>query len=91
MEKAPIMFHVPVEMKVLLEKAAEERNIPLTAFVRATMAEVIGYVLPPSQLGRARKYATIEEREAAQKVRNLERRDTIKALLLKYRAGEISI
>lgn len=87
--KVPIMVHVPAALKVILEQKSEEQNVPLTAFARKILADAVGYTLLATQLGRARKYNTAEEREAAQKQRNSERRELINALLAKYRAGEI--
>jgi hypothetical protein len=87
----PIMFNVPIRMKVAIEAAAEEQDLPISGLVRQAVAQFIGYKLSKTDMARARKYATIEERMAAQKIRDTEKRDIIKALLAKYRAGEIEI
>ena len=87
----PIMFNVPVKMKAAIETAAEEQDIPVSGLIRQAVAKFIGYTLSKTDMARARKYATLEERMAAQKVREKEKRDVIKALLAKYRAGEIEL
>ena len=87
----PIMFNVPLKMKVAIEESATEKNIPISALCRQAVAAFIEYKLSKTEMTRARKYATIEERMAAQKVRDAEKRDVIKALLAKYRAGEIEL
>lgn len=87
----PIMFNVPLALKVAIEKSAEEKDIPVSALCRQAVAAFIEYKLSKTEMTRARKYATVEERIAAQKVRDSEKRDVIKALLAKYRAGEIEL
>ena len=83
--KASLMFHMPVEMKVKLEQAAKAAGLSTTAFVRNIAADKIGYTLPVETQTTGRKYATPEERQAAQKERDKERRALIKDLLNKYR------
>ena len=87
----PIMFNVPLKLKVAIEAAAEEQDLPISALCRQAVAAFIGYKLSKTEMTRARKYATVEERIAAQKVRDAEKRDVIKMLLAKYRAGEIEL
>src|SRR5215831_16103264 len=62
-----IIFTMPMELKAMIENAAKESNKPVGAYVRGRVAELFGYELPATQHGRARKYATVEERLAAQK------------------------
>jgi len=84
--KVSIMFHLPIEMKVALEKAATEKGMSTTAYVRGVLADNVGYKLPPSAArGGNRKYASPEERIAAQRARDKERRALIKNLLAEYR------
>lgn len=87
----PIMFNVPLRMKVAIEQAAEARDLPISGLIRQAVAQFIDFKLSKTEMARARKYATIEERIAAQKVRDQEKHDLIKALLAKYRAGEIEV
>jgi hypothetical protein len=80
------MFHLPLEMKVQLEKAATAAGVSTTAFVRDTLADKVGFTLPPAAAGGGgRKYASPEERIEAQKARDKERRSLIKNLLAQYR------
>ena len=71
--------------KSLVEAEAKASNVPVGAFVRSLIAERHGYTLPPTQQGRARKYATAEERVAAQRAKQAERNALIKQLLAEYR------
>jgi len=81
-----IIFTMPMELKAMIENAAKESNKPVGAYVRGRVAELFGYELPATQHGRARKYATVEERLAAQKAKQQERNELIKKLLAEYRA-----
>lgn len=84
--KAQVMISVPPEMKVLLDDAAKQNNLSTAAFCRKYLAEAIDYDLPATSVGRGRKYATIEERIAAQAARAKERNDLVKKLLAEHRA-----
>jgi ribosomal protein L14E/L6E/L27E len=87
--KVSIMFHLPLEMKVELERAAAAEGVSTTAFVRNVLAEKVGFALPAAAArGGNRKYASAEERIAAQRERDKERRALIKNLLSEYRAEE---
>jgi hypothetical protein len=87
--KVSLMFHLPLEMKVALEKAATAEGKSTTAYVRGALADLVGYTLPPAmERGGGRKYASPEERIAAQKARDKERRALIKNLLAEYRENE---
>jgi hypothetical protein len=90
-DKASIMFGVPSELKRLLDGRAEAEDISVAALVRNLVAREFNYTLPKVTRERAKKYATEEERTAAQKARMSERNATIKALLEKYRKGEITL
>ena len=80
-----IMITSTPEFKAALKTAAEEADKSLSAFVRDILASTIGYTGPMSkETTRKRKYSSEEERAAAQKARNKNRRDVIKALLEKY-------
>lgn len=91
MANVPIMFNVPVKLKAVIEQAAEERDLPVSGLIRQAVAQFLGYKLSPTDMARAKKYATVEERIAAQKARETERKTLIKALLAKYRSGDIEL
>jgi len=80
-----IIFTMPMELKTKIEEAAKADNKPVGAYVRSRIADLFGYELPATQHGRARKYATVEERIAAQKAKQQERNELIKKLLAEYR------
>lgn len=86
--KTTIMFHLPIPMKVAVDEAAEKRGVPSSAFIRQVLADAVNYKLLPTDMSRARKYATVEEREAARKEREKDRRDLIKQLLADFRAKQ---
>lgn len=80
-----IMVTATPEFKAAVKAAAEKADKSLSAWVRDLIATTIGYTGPMSkETKRVRKYASEEERAAAQKSRNKQRRDVIKALLEKY-------
>ena len=82
------MLGIPVGLKLELEKAAKAKDTSPSAFARKAMADAVGYALPAGSTSRVKKYATEEERKAAQKVKNTERRDLINALLAAHRKAE---
>ncbi len=85
-----MMFNLPIGLKVEIEKRAEQDGLTASALVRKAIADVVGFELPVG-LSRAKKYGSDEERKAAQKSRDKARRDLIKDLLAKYRAGELDL
>lgn len=89
--KANVMIQVPVSLKVALEQYCEVAKVPVSGFIRKLVADAIDYKLPATSVGRSRKYATPEERMAAQKTREKQRKALVKQLLAKYSAGEITI
>lgn len=89
--RANVMVQMPLGLKIELEKYCETEKLPVAGFIRKLVADEIGYSLPAISIGRARKYATVEERMAAQKARDKDRRALTKILLEKYAKGEITI
>lgn len=85
--KVSIMFQVPIPVKVQLDNEAEELGIGTAALVRQIVAEHYGIAVEAVHKGRARKYASDEERKEAQKNRDKARRDLIKELLEKFKEG----
>jgi hypothetical protein len=90
-QKVPIMLSVPISMKLALEDAAKAQSLPTASLARRLVAVGIGYTLPASAQGRARKYATIEEREAARKVRAAEQKATVAAIMKAIREGKLNL
>lgn len=89
--RANVMVQMPLALKVQLEEFCEGKKVPVAGFVRKLVADAVGFTLSPITIGRARKYATVEERIAEQKKRDKKRRALTKILLEKYANGEISI
>lgn len=85
------MIQMPLGLKLELEKYCTEEKMPVAGFVRKLVADAIGFNLPAISIGRARKYATVQERIDAQKLRDKDRRQLTKILLEKYAKGEITI
>ena len=89
-ERVNIMFGMPAGLKALIEEQSDERKIPSAALVREIVANHFSYELPAIQRGGARsKYANDEEREAAKKAKQEERRNLINNLLKLYKDGNL--
>lgn len=91
MPNVPIMFNAPVALKAKIDEESEKRDIPVSALIRQAVAAFLDFKLKPTDLARAKKYATVEERIEAQKKREKERKELINALLAKYRSGAIEL
>ena len=89
--KANIMIQVPIPLKVAIEQHCENHKLPVSGYIRKLIADDLDYTLSAVNIGRARKYATVEERIVAQKSRDKRRKAIVKMLLAKYSAGEITI
>jgi hypothetical protein len=83
--KVNFVVQVPIEMKAMIEEVAAQSGVPTSSYARRVLADAVGFELTAAQFSRARKYATVEERIAAQKARERDRRDLVKDLLAKYR------
>ncbi len=90
-ERTHLVVSIPLGLKIALDKEAAEQQLSTSALVRKQVAEAMAYELPVSVTQRARKYATEEERQAALKQRREERHQLIKALLEKYKSGEVQL
>lgn len=86
-----IMVSVPVEFHGLLAQKAEAEGKTLAGFVRDMLASEFNYTLPPVTRQRARKYASEEERKAAQAENQRQRNALAKRLIEAYRKGEIKL
>jgi len=91
--RVSVMVTMPVELKIrLLDEAAKSgENMTLARFVRETLADTFDVELPNVIRQRAKKYATEEERIAAQKAASKKRNDLIKSLLKAYNEGNIDL
>ena len=88
-ERVQQAFALPAGMKLALEKLAEAENLSPSAYVRRLVATQIEYVIPASFDERTResKYTSEEEKKAAQKTRNDERREFAKMLMAAAKAN----
>ncbi len=90
-ERTSVMVTMPASMKLRLVELSEEKDVTLAKFVREMLADAIDFDLPDVVRTRARKYKTEDERKAAQKSRNNERKNLINALLKAYKNNEIDL
>jgi predicted DNA-binding protein len=89
--KVPLAVQVPITLKAALDNAADNAGKPFATFIREVLAAGINFKLTADMSGRSKKYATVEERIAAQKERANVKRDLVKKLLAEYAAGTLSL
>lgn len=86
---ASVAVLMPPGLKDAIKEHAESKGKSSMEYVRELIAADLGYELPAAaSRTRTSKYATAEEREAAQKAKAKERRDLVKDLLAKHRAAQ---
>lgn len=88
---AVLTVMMPPVLRDKISEASDAASESAATWARKALADALGYELPKQASGRAKKYATDEERIAANKARAKERRETVNALLEKLKSGEISI
>ena len=81
-----IVVPMPANMKSIFEAEAQQAEKPAGVFIRDLLAGQRGIEIPVSVSTPRRKYATDEEREAAQKTRRETRSNTMKALFAQFNA-----
>ena len=84
----PVMVQMPAELKAFLFAYADEHNTSVAALLREASANLVGYTLEPTTLGARKKYATVEERKAAQKIRTKELNDLKSQVFKQYLAEQ---
>lgn len=84
-ESVGIMIQVPKVLADAIERESGEKHVPKSRWVREFLAEGLGVELPVGTRSRVKKYATAEEREAAQKARAKTQRDVFQKLMQQYR------
>lgn len=92
---AMIGVNVPLDMKAILDKTAEDAGKTPAAWLRDLLAQTINYTLPV-KVGKTRstnKYAGMSEADkaAAQKAENTQKRQTASALLAALEAGDLNV
>jgi hypothetical protein len=88
---AQVAFSLPSEYKDKLEGEAERLGKTSAALVRQLVADHFSWELPESTRGRKANFATPEEKAAAQKKAQAERNALTRALLARFRKGEITL
>lgn len=89
-----IAVQVPTEFKTQLENAAKTEGVTVARFIRRNMAELLNFNITPFEQRvrtRSSKFSSDEERERAKKENAEKRANTIKALMAKYKSGEITL
>lgn len=89
-QRVQIMFSLPAGLRALAEKMAEDKDTGLGTVIREAVAAYFEYELPATERRkRASKYASDEERKAAQKEKNKKRNATLNKLLALYKSGAL--
>lgn len=92
---AMIGVNVPIDMKAILDKTAEDAGKTPAAWLRDLLAQTVNYTLPIKiAKGRAsNKYVgmTDEQKAEAQKAENTVKRQTASALLAALEAGDLNV
>jgi hypothetical protein len=84
-----IVVPVPPDVKSRFESEAKAAdNKPVGPYVRDLLFGFLGIPIPETTTTRHSKYASKEEREAAQKDRNKSRSQTMKALMKAFRDAQ---
>ena len=83
-----IMFPCTIEFKNELAAIAQSRNVSVSDLIKRTMIESLAMTaeIPANARGRSSKYATAEEREAAQREYRKNRNELMKRLMNEHRA-----
>lgn len=89
--RVSVMVTMPKELKLILLEKAQEKDFTLARYLREWIAGEVNFELPATTRTRAPKYATEDERKAAQKKKSAERNALISQLLKAYKAGDIDL
>lgn len=90
-ETVQVMVTMPAGLKLKALERADAKDYTLARYVRELVASELEYDLPDTIRTRSKKYATEEDRIAAQKAKSAKRNALIKMLLSKYKDGEIDL
>lgn len=82
-----IVVPMPPELKERFEAEAKAADQPVGPYVlRSVIAKQLGIDIPVTTIARRSKYASDDERKAAQKARNQSRSETMRALMANFKA-----
>lgn len=85
------LTNVPPELMDKLKATAEEGKTTVPRLVLQHMADTYGITLPPITHSRARKYASDEERKAAQSAARKNKTAAVAKLVELAQAGQIEL
>lgn len=80
-----IVVPVPADLKARFEEEAKTKDVPVGPYVRDLLAGFLGITIPATVSTRRSKYASDEERKAAQKARTQSRSNTMRSLMAAFR------
>jgi hypothetical protein len=80
------MFPLSAELKEALGKYASEHDESVASVIRRAICKELGLPVETVSTSGRRKYASVEERQAAQKARNAEKAALVKLLLAEHNA-----
>ena len=79
-----MMFPLSAEMKSAMGAYATAHDESIASMIRRAVCKEIGFVEAPSTTVTRHKYASEEERKAAQDARNAEKKALVNQLLAEY-------
>lgn len=80
-----IVVPVPADLKTRFEEEAKAADVPVGPYVRNLLAKFLGIEIPVTASTRRSKYASDEERKAAQTARAQSRSATMRNLMTAFR------
>lgn len=80
-----IVMPLPADLKARFEEEAKVKDVPVGPYVRDLLAGYMGITIPATVSTRRSKYASDEERKAAQTQRNQSRSQTMRNLMAQFR------
>lgn len=82
-----IVVPLPPDLKTRFQEEAKVADKDVGPYVRDLLAQFLGIEIPVTAVSRRSKYASDDERKAAQKTRNQSRAATMKNLMDRYKAA----
>jgi hypothetical protein len=82
-----IVVPLPPDLKTRFQEEAKVADKDVGPYVRDLLAQFLGIEIPVTAVSRRSKYASDDERKAAQKTRNQSRAATMKDLMNRYKAA----
>lgn len=86
-----VAIPMPMSLRLRFEGEAKTADKPLGPYLRDWIADQLGITLPVLTVKRHSKYASEEERKAAQKAAAQKRNEEVKVALAEYRARRAAL